>query len=83
MHKRSKKSIPRNPGIITHQLPKPCDAKYLLVAVNRGMTSKVDKFSSLRDAKRAFGKIACGYRYKPCEINGSDYYHVFYLGVDR
>lgn len=49
---------------------------YLVVEVNRGMTSKVDQFSSLREAKRAFREIALGYRYRPSEINGSDYYHV-------
>ena len=53
-----------------------CDAKYLVVVADRGMTSEVNYFNSLKEAKRTFSKIACDYRYKPSEINSSDYYHV-------
>ncbi|MEK6690541.1 MAG: hypothetical protein AABY78_04450 [Nitrospirota bacterium] len=40
------------------------------------MASEVNYFNSLKEAKRAFGEIARDHRYKPSEINGSDYYHV-------
>lgn len=72
----SKKFIDKDTGLITYQLPRPCIAKYLIVVANRGMTSEVNHFTSLKEAKRAFGKIARDHRYSPREINGSDYYHV-------
>ncbi|MEW6041163.1 MAG: hypothetical protein AB1633_06545 [Elusimicrobiota bacterium] len=72
----SKKSATKNSGIITYQLPKPCIAKYLVVVVDRGITSEINHFATLKEAKRAFGKIARAHRYRPSEINGSDYYHV-------
>lgn len=55
---------------------KPCDAKYLVVVVSRGMTSEFHNFRSFKDAKRAFGEIAHDHGYKPSEINSSDYYDV-------
>jgi hypothetical protein len=65
-------------GIVTYEseLPKTCDAKYLVIVISRGMASEVNYFNSLKEAKRAFGEIARDHRYKPSEINGSDYYHV-------
>lgn len=71
----SKKST-KGTGIITFQLPQPAIAKYLVVVANRGMTSEVNHVSSLKEAKRLFGKIARDRRYKPSEINGSDKYDV-------
>jgi len=50
--------------------------KYLVVVVNRGMTSEVNYFTSLKEAKRAFGEIAHDYGYRPSEINASDKYDV-------
>lgn len=47
-------------------------SKYLIVVVDRGMTSEVNYFHSLQEAKRAFGEIAHDYGYKPSEINASD-----------
>jgi hypothetical protein len=52
------------------------DAKFLVVVVNRGMTSEVNYFNSLKEANRAFGEIAHDYDYKPSEINSSDKYDV-------
>lgn len=63
-------------GEVTVQMPQPCDAKYLVVVASRGMTSEVNHFTLLKEAKRAFGKIARDHRRRPSEINGSDYYHV-------
>lgn len=41
-----------------------------------GITSEVNYFKSLKEAKRAFGEIAHDYGYEPEEINGSDKYDV-------
>lgn len=57
-------------------MPNPPLTKYLVVVVDRGMTSEVNYFDSLKEAKRAFGEIAHDYGYKPEEINRSDYYDV-------
>lgn len=64
----SKKSAIRNTDVITYQSPQPCVAKYLVVVVSRGMTSEVNHFTSLKEAKRAFEEIAHNYRYEPEEI---------------
>jgi hypothetical protein len=61
---------------VAHQLPQPVMAKYLLVVSDRGMTSEVNHFTSFKEAKRAFGKIARDHGYKPSEINASDKYDV-------
>lgn len=57
-------------GIFTYRLSQPL-AKYLIVAVERGITSEVNYFDSLKEAKRTFGEIAHDYGYKPSEINAS------------
>lgn len=74
----NKTYIDKKTGIVTYEseLLKTCDAKYLVVVVSRGMTSEVNYFNSLKEAKRAFGEIAHDYGYKPSEINGSDKYDV-------
>jgi len=72
----SKSSAHKNNAAITYQLSQLRIAKYLVVVVDRGITSEVNYFNSLKEAKRAFGKIAHDYRYKPSEINGSDKYDV-------
>ena len=73
---KNKKPALKNTDVITHQLPQTCNAKFLVVVVDRGMASEVNYFDSLEEAKRAFGEIAHDYGYKPEEINGSDYYDV-------
>lgn len=65
-----------NPKWITYQLPQPCEAKYLVVVVDRGMASEVNYYDSLEEAKRTFEEIANDYGYEPEEINGSDKYDV-------
>ena len=65
-----------NPKWIIYKLPQPCIAKYLVVVVDRDMTSEVNYFDSPKEAKRAFGEIARDYGYEPEEINGSDKYDV-------
>lgn len=72
----SKTLIDKKTGVITYRLPLPCDAKYLVVAVDGGMTSEVNHFTSLKEAKRAFNEIAQDYGYEPAEINSSDKYYV-------
>ena len=59
-----------------YQLPQPAIAKFLVVAVDRGMASEVNYFDSLNEAKRTFGEIAHDHGYKPSEINASDKYDV-------
>jgi hypothetical protein len=51
-------------------------AKYLVVVVSKGMTSEVNYFTSLKEAKRAFNEIAHDYGYEPEDINASDRYDV-------
>jgi len=48
-------------------------AKYLVVVVDRGITSEVMHFISFDDAKTAFGEVAYDHGYKPEEINKSDF----------
>ncbi|TVM00565.1 MAG: hypothetical protein CV087_13265 [Candidatus Brocadia sp. WS118] len=74
--KKSKKSTAKNTNIITCQLPQPCIAKYLVVVVVRGMASEVNYFNTLKEAKRAFGEIACDYGCELEEINESDKYDI-------
>jgi hypothetical protein len=62
---------------INFQLPQnPLVARYLLVVVERGMTSVVNHFNSLEEAERAFNEIANVFGYKPGAINGSDFHEV-------
>jgi hypothetical protein len=62
--------------VIMYHLPQQHDAKYLVVVADRGMTSEINHFTSLTEAKRTFGEIAHDYGYKPSEINSSDKYDV-------
>lgn len=78
--KRAKKVVNKigtsNPEWIIYQLPQPCEAKYLVVVVDRGRAREVNYFDSLEEAKRTFEEIAHDYGYEPEEINGSDKYDV-------
>mgnify|MGYP001559873815 CR=1 FL=1 len=76
MNKKDNKSAFKNTNVITYQLLQPCITKYLVVVVDRGMTSEVNYFNSLKEAKRAFEEIAHDYGYEPEEINVSDKYDV-------
>ncbi|MCF6156574.1 MAG: hypothetical protein E3K36_15335 [Candidatus Brocadia sp.] len=76
MNKKDKKSSSKNIDSIAFQLPQPCIAKYLVIVVDRGMTTEVNHFTSLKEAKRAFEEIAHDYGYEPEGINGSDKYDV-------
>jgi hypothetical protein len=40
----SKTFVDKKTGIIYYKLPKPCDAKYLVVVADRGMVSEVNRF---------------------------------------
>ncbi|MFO0793290.1 MAG: hypothetical protein U0586_04420 [Candidatus Brocadiaceae bacterium] len=76
MNKNTKKSATKNSDVITYQLPQPCEAKHLVVVVDRGITSEVNYFDSLEEAKRAFEEIAHDYGYESEDINRSDKYDV-------
>jgi len=76
MSDKSKKSNKKKKAIITRQLLHSCIAKYIFVVANIGMTSEVNHFTLLKEAKRAFGEIARDHRYRPSEINGSDKYDI-------
>ena len=77
---KSKKNIIKDDAVITYQLPHPPIAKYLVVAVDRGMASEVNYFNSLKEAKRAFGEVAHDFGYEVEEINESDKYDVSIWG---
>ncbi len=72
----SKKYINRKTGIVAYQLSQPATTKYLVVVADSGITSEVNYFNSLKEAKRTFGEIAHDHGYKPSEINASDKYDV-------
>jgi hypothetical protein len=73
----SNKIVDEDTGlVITSQIPQKYDVKYLVVVVDRGMTSDVNYFNSFKEAKRAFGEIAHDYGYRPSEINASEKYDV-------
>ncbi len=57
-------------------MPRPCEAKYLVVVVDRGMAIEINYFDSLTEAKRTFEEIAHDYGYEPEEMNVSDKYDV-------
>jgi len=57
--------------IITYQLPEACDAKYLVVVVDRGKTLEINHFGTLKESKRIFEEIAGDYRYRPSKVNSS------------
>lgn len=76
MSEKSNKSADNNTEWITYKLPQRCEAKYLIVVVDRGITVEANYFDTLKEAKRTFGEIAHDYGYEPEEINGSDYYDV-------
>jgi hypothetical protein len=72
-----KESFEKKADEITYQLShNPLVAKYLLVVVERGMTSVVNHFTSLEEAERAFNEIANDFGYKPGAINSSDFHEV-------
>jgi hypothetical protein len=66
-----KEYVDKNTGIITYQLPQPCEAKYLVVLVDKGKTIEVNYFDTLKEAKRTFREIANDFGYEPKEINES------------
>jgi len=72
----SKKVVSKNNEVITYQMPQLSIAQYLVVVADGGITSEVNYFGSLKEAKRAFGEISHDHGYEPEEINGSDYYDV-------
>lgn len=72
----NKKLTTKSTDVVTYQLPQACIAKYLVVVVDRGITSEVNYFDSLKEVKRAFEEIAHDYGYEPEEINGSDKYDI-------
>jgi hypothetical protein len=79
MVRRNEKSIVENINISTFKsfkIQQPCNAKYLVVVIDRGITNEVIHVNSMKEAKRLFGKIARDRRYKPSEINASDKYDV-------
>ncbi|MBI3398467.1 MAG: hypothetical protein HY026_04460 [Deltaproteobacteria bacterium] len=76
MKKKTQKSKARSLKFIFCEIPRPCIAKYLVVIANKGMTSEVNYFDSLKEANQAFGEIANDYGYEPDEINSSDYHDV-------
>lgn len=45
---------PKNADVTTYQLSQSCDAKYLVVVIDRGITSEVNYFISQKEAKRLF-----------------------------
>ena len=51
-------------------------AKYLVVVVEKGITSEVMHFISFGEAKTSFGEVSHDHGYEPEEINNSDYYDV-------
>lgn len=57
-------------------LPQSYMAKYLVVEVDRGITSEVMHFISFDEAKTSFEEVAHDHGYEPEEINKSDYYDV-------
>jgi len=72
----SKTFVDKKTGIISYELSQTRDAKYIVVVVDRGMTSEINHFGTLKEAKRIFGEIAHDYGYRPSEINSSDKYDV-------
>lgn len=66
----------KNPEFTTYEVPKPSIAKYLVVVVDKDIASEVNHFTSLEEARQAFGEIAHDYGYGHEEINGSDRYDV-------
>ena len=60
--------------------PQSCMAKYLVVVVEKGITSEVMHFISFDEAKTAFVEVASDHGYKHEEINKSDYYDVSIWG---
>jgi len=66
-----------NPYELSQYLsPQSFMAKYLVVAVEGGITSEVMHFISFHDAKTSFEEVAYDHGYEPEEINKSDYYDV-------
>lgn len=63
-------------SVITYQLPRPCDAKFLIVAAEGGKVVEINHFGSFRDAKQVFDEIASDHRLEPETVNKSGYYDV-------
>lgn len=72
----NKKCAGKNIETTAYQLSQLCIAKYIVVVADRGVTSEVNYFESLKEAKQAFGEIAHDYGYKPEELNTSGRYDV-------
>ena len=77
MENKIEKSEEHTPYELSQYLsPQSYMAKYLVVVVDRGITSEVMHFISFDDAKTAFEEVAHDHGYEPEEINKSDYYDV-------
>jgi len=72
----SKEPVEDVNGFTLYELPQPCTAKFVVTIVDKGSVVEVSHFSTLKEAKRAFGEIAHDYSYKPNEIHKSNHYDV-------
>ncbi len=71
-----KREEPTPYDLINYLSPQSFIAKYLVVVVEKGITSEVMHFISFDEAKTSFGEVAHDHGYEPGEINNSDYYDV-------
>ena len=72
----SKAFADKETDIIYYELPKPCDAKFLIVAAESGKVVEINHFGSFKDAKQVFDEIASDHRLEPETVNKSAYYDV-------
>ncbi|RJQ48597.1 MAG: hypothetical protein C4538_03530 [Nitrospiraceae bacterium] len=72
----SKTYIDKETGWIIYEMPKPCDAKYLIVAAEGGKIVEINYFGSFKDAKQVFDEIANDHGCEPETVNKSGYYDV-------
>lgn len=72
----SRTFIDKQTGWVGYKLPKPCSAKYLIVAAEVGRVVEINHFGSFKDAKQVFDEIASDHRLEPETVNKSGYYDV-------
>lgn len=65
-----KREDPTQYELIKYLSPQSYMAKYLVVVVERGITSEVMYFISFNEAKTSFEEVAHDHGYEPEEING-------------
>jgi hypothetical protein len=72
----SKTYVDKETGWIMYEMPKPCNAKFMIVAAEDGKVIEINHFDCFKDAKQVFDEIASDHCCEPETVNKSGFYDV-------